>query len=437
MKNILKKLIPEKLFLIYHFILAFLGATRYGFPANRMLVIGVTGTKGKTSTANYIWSALMAGGIKTGMISTANIRIGEKEFVNDFHMTMPGRWNIQRLMSEMRNAGCTHCVIETTSEGIKQFRNLFVYYDIAVFTNLTPEHLPSHGGSFDEYREMKGKLFSGLTKHRKTINGKNVEKTIIANKDSEFVDYYMGFPADKKISFSVNQLADVRAEKVIESKDGVDFTVGTSSFHLGILGGFNAYNALPSIIIGRMFGISDIKIANGLRELIIIPGRMEVIDEGQKFHVIVDYAHEKKSIGFVLKTANLIKNAGSRTIILLGAEGGGRDKSKRPIMGELAAKLADFVVVSNVDPYDDDPVPILEDIATSAEKNGKIRGQDLYVIADRRDGIRKALALAQSGDVVLLTGKGAEQAMIIGGKSIPWDDRVVVREELKANIVGY
>ena len=190
------------------------------------------------------------------------------------------------------------------------------------------------------------------------------------------------------------------------------------------------YNALPAIAIGRLLGISDDCIKKGLNNLRLIPGRMEVIKEGQPFTLIVDYAHEKQSITGVLKTANAMKKPDAKTIILLGAEGGGRDKAKRPIMGELAGKMADYLVVSNVDPYEDDPTEIVEDIAVVAEKFGKVRNKDLFVIEDRRAGISKALSLAKAGDIVLITGKGAEQSMIIGGKSIPWDDRVIVKEEL-------
>jgi UDP-N-acetylmuramoyl-L-alanyl-D-glutamate--2,6-diaminopimelate ligase len=177
--------------------------------------------------------------------------------------------------------------------------------------------------------------------------------------------------------------------------------------------------------------MNDSIIRNGLMGLEVIPGRMEQINEGQPYTVIVDYAHEKQSMTNVLNTAKQMRKPGARTIILLGAEGGGRDKSKRPIMGELSARLADYVIVTNVDPYEDDPQEILEDIATVAEKFGKKRGTDLFVIEDRREGIRKALSLAQAGDVVLITGKGAEQSIVIGGVRSAWDDRKVVREELR------
>lgn len=431
MKKLIKKLLPKQLLYLYHYLLAMCATIYFGFPSKKMIVIGVTGTKGKTSAINFIWSCLTASGHKTGIITTANIRIGDQEFLNKYHMTMPGRFVIQGKMAEMVRAGCTFCIVETTSEGIKQFRHAGIHYDIGVFTNLSPEHLPSHDGSFEKYKQMKAKMFAALSLHPKKIVGKSIEKVIIANADSEHADFYLNHKADKKITFGISKPADVSALAVQETGSGVTFKIGSTDFELGILGKFNVYNALPGIIIARLFGASDAEIARGLLDLKIIPGRMEKIIEGQDFTVLVDYAHEKQSITNVLQTANNMKPAGTKTIIALGAEGGGRDTAKRAIMGELSAKMADFVVVTNVDPYEDDPKKILEDIATVAEKFGKVRGKDLFVVEDRRAGIHQALKLARTGDVVLITGKGAEQSIMIGGESAPWDDRVVVREELR------
>jgi UDP-N-acetylmuramoyl-L-alanyl-D-glutamate--2,6-diaminopimelate ligase len=431
MKKLLKKLLPEKFVLFYHYCLAIFAALYYGFPSKKMIVIGVTGTKGKTSTVNFIWSCLMAGGYKTGIISTANIRIGNKEFLNKYHMTMPGRFTIQRIIAQMLKSGCQFCIVETTSEGIKQYRHVGIYYDIAVFTNLSPEHLEAHDGSFEKYKQTKAKMFAQLFSHKKVVDGKIIEKIIIANKDSEYADYFLNFRADRKITFALKNKADYVAGNIQETNTGVSFEVAKVIFKIGIWGKFNVYNALPAIIVCRLLGISDDLLSQGLAELQTIPGRMEKIDEGQNFMVLVDYAHEKESISNVLQTANNMKKAGAKTIILLGAEGGGRDKAKRPIMGELAAKMADYVVVSNVDPYEDDPKQILEDIAVSSEKFGKVRNKNLFVIEDRRLGIKRALLLAKANDVVLITGKGAEQSIVIDGKRSAWDDRSVVKEELK------
>ena len=432
MKRVLKRFAPEALLSIYHYGVALAAAVRYGFPSRHIVTIGITGTKGKTSTTNFIWSCLSAGGIQTGIITTANIRIGDREILNAYHMTMPGPFTIQRLLREMVRAGCTHCVIETTSEGLKQHRDTGLQYDIAVFTNLFPEHLPSHGGSFEAYKEMKGKMFASLRSHpRKVVRHKQVEKIIIANAGSEHAPYFLAFPADCKVTFAVGTKADYAAQDIRSSATGVAFKVEGTEFRLSIPGAFNVSNALPAIIISRLAGIDDASIARGLEMLTLIPGRMERIEEGQKFTVFVDYAHEGESMRNVLETAAAMRAPGGKIIVLLGAEGGGRDKAKRPIMGKLTGTMADYIVVSNVDPYDDDPQEILEDIARAAEGEGKKRDTDLFVIEDRRAGIQKALSLAGAGDIVLITGKGAEQSMVLGGKSLPWDDRTVVREELQ------
>jgi len=432
MKKALRSLVSERLLSLYHYGVGLAAAVRYGFPSRQIVIIGITGTKGKTSTANFIWSCLSAGGIHAGILTTANIRIGDREILNAYHMTMPGPFTIQRLLRQMVDAGCTHCVIETTSEGLKQHRNVGIQYDIGVFTNLFPEHLPSHGGSFDAYKEMKGKMFSSLRAHpNKIIGRKQVEKVIIGNAASEHLPYFLAFLADNKITFAVEKKADYTATDVRSSDSGVAFRVGSAEFKLSIPGAFNVSNALPAIIISRLANIDDASITRGLASLSIIPGRMERIEEGQKFTVFVDYAHEGESMRNVLETAAAMRAPGGKIIVLLGAEGGGRDKAKRPIMGKLTGTMADYVVVSNVDPYDDDPQEILEDIARAAEDAGKKRGVNLFIIEDRRAGIQKALSLAQSGDIVLITGKGAEQSMVLGGRSIPWDDRAVVREELQ------
>ena len=431
-KSKIKKLIPERLISFYHFCLAALAAFYYGFPSKKMIVIGVTGTKGKTSAANFIWSVLNAAGFKTGLIGTANIRIGDIEMLNKYHMTMPGRFILQGLLERMIKAGCKYCIVETTSEGIKQWRHYGIFYDIAVFTNLSPEHLPSHGNSFEKYKAAKGKMFAVLTKsNHKIINGKKIEKIIIANYDDLHKEYFLNFPADKKITFGTIEGANFQADKIRNTKDSLEFFVGSMPYEINILGKFNVYNALPAVAIGSVFSVSIEQIREGLKSLKNIPGRMEKIDEGQNFTVFVDYAHEREGMSAVLETVGEIAvEAMSKVIVLLGAEGGGRDKAKRPVLGEISAKKADFVVISNVDPYEDDPKEICEDIAVAAEKFGKVRDKNLFIIENRREGIRKALSLANKNDVVLITGKGAEQSIIIGGKRYPWDDRIVVREEL-------
>jgi UDP-N-acetylmuramoyl-L-alanyl-D-glutamate--2,6-diaminopimelate ligase len=435
LKNFIRKLTPEPLLLGYHLVLAKMASGRYGNPSQKLYVIGITGTKGKTSTANFVWSVLKAAGIKTGQIGTANIRLGDREMLNEYHMTMPGPFVLQRMLKQMVDAGCTHVVMEVTSEGIKLHRHVGIIFDCAVFTNLTPEHLPSHGGSFENYKNTKGKLFASLMEHVKQLNGKYVKRVSIVNNDDEHKDFFENFPADTKITYGIKTPADVHAHDIHDSDRGVDFKIGLEPFALAVLGAFNVYNALPAVAVAKSLHIPIDRIRVGLANLKVIDGRMQKIEEGQNFTVIVDYAHEKVSMNAVLDTAKNMA-AGRKVIVLLGAEGGGRDKAKRAHMGEAAAKKADYVIVSNVDPYDDDPQEIIHDIANAAVAAGKIIGQNLFREPDRRKGIAKALNLAQPGDIVLITGKGAEQSMIIGGQTIPWDDRVVVKEELQKYLRG-
>ncbi len=260
-KSKIRKLVPEKFISLYHFCLAAAAGFYYGFPSKKMIVIGVTGTKGKTSAANFIWSILDAAGYSTGLLGTANIRIGDIELSNKYHMTMPGRFILQGLLKKMASAGCKYCVVEKTSEGIKQWRHQGIYYDIAVFTNLSPEHLQAHGGSFENYKIAKGKMFAALTagKH-KIIDGKKIEKIIIANCDSPHAEYYLSFRADKKLTFGLSEGVDFRAREIKNTSNGLSFLVGANSYSINILGDFNVYNALPAIVIGSALGILDDKI---------------------------------------------------------------------------------------------------------------------------------------------------------------------------------
>lgn len=429
-KKIIKKILPERALSFYHYIVTGSATLFYGLPSKKMIVIGVTGTKGKTSTSNFIWSALTAGGKKVGMITSANIRIGKEEKINNYHMTMLGRFKNQKMIKKMKEKGCEIVIIETTSEGLKQHRDNGVYYDVAIFTNLSPEHLPSHGGSFENYKKMKGKMFDKLSTE-KNIDGEKIEKVIIANEDDEHSSYFLDFESDKKVTFSLEANSNYKAENISEKEDGVDFTLGDDNFEIKICGRFNVYNALPAIALCDLFQIDREKAVEGINNLKKIPGRMEKIKKDQDFTVFVDYAHEQKSIKKALETVKNLKDEQGRVIVLLGAEGGGRDESKRPLMGEISGELADYVIVSNVDPYETDPQEIAEEIALAAERKGKEKGESLFVIEERKKGIRKALSLAEKGDMVLITGKGAEQSITVDGETRQWDDREVIREELE------
>lgn len=448
MKRFLRKLAPAKSLDLYHRLLSWCAAVISGHPSERLITIGVTGTNGKSTTANFIAAILERAGYKVGLTTTVNFRIAGRDRLNDTKMTMLGRFRLQRMLSEMVRAGCRYAIIETSSEGIKQHRHRGINYDVAVFTNLTPEHVESHGG-FENYKRAKGELFAKLSRDKtKTINGQAVAKTIVANLASEHAPYFLAFRANKKFGFfapppksaaeppqlAAWPLAIVKALDVSLAPDRSAWSVRGTRFSLNLPGLFNVENALAAIAVGLSQGIDLAVMAEALAAVPGVPGRLEKISCGQPFSVLVDYAPEPESFRKLYDVVALMEKR--RIIHVLGSTGGGRDVSRRPILGRLAAEGADIVIVTNEDPYDDDPMAIIEDVARGAEAAGKIRGRDLITILDRRQAIEKAVASAQPGDLVIITGKGAEQAMVVAdNKKIPWDDRRVVREALE--LMGY
>ena len=432
MKNIIKKIIPEKILIRYHYCIAHVASWWYGYPSRKMAVIGITGTKGKTSTANFIWSVLSAGGYKTGLIGTANIRTGDKEIMNPYHMTMPKPFVLQRILRDMYRAGCTHVIMEATSEGMKLGRHIGIDFDIGIFTNLTPEHLPNHGGSFEKYKEAKSALFKSLATKKnkqKKIVGKVIPTYSIINVDDINSTYYASL-FSKVITYGISG-GMTQATHIEQHTTTTTFTIGSIPYTIAIPGVFNVLNALPAIVVGTLFAIDSKVIGQGIASLILIPGRMESISSGQPFSVFVDYAHEKTSMNAVLDTMNLIKkDPQSKIIILFGAQGGGRDKEKRKWMGLASGEKADIVILTSDDSYEEKPESIISDIAKFVREKGKIDNRDLFCISDRRLAIRKAFEIARTNDIVVLAGKGSEQLMITNHGNIPWDDRIVAREEL-------
>ncbi len=444
-KSLIKNIISEEILLNYHAVKSNFASVLYGNPSKKMKVIGITGTKGKSTAANFVWSVLQQNGIKTGLIGTANIRIGNKELPNTSHMTMPGSMEMQSLLAKMQKAKCEVVVMEVTSEGIKQHRNENIQYSIGMFTNLSPEHLPAHNNSFEEYKNTKKKFFTQLKNQNSEL--------IVVNNDNEFSHEFLEENIQKKVTVSMkakeklkNVNENIFAEITNITPDKTFFSVNNSEkYALKIGGDKNVENALLAVAVGKHFGLSAQQIQVGFDSLSVIPGRMERINEGQDFSVFVDYAHEKLSMNFILTTARAcVKENNGKVIVLLGAEGGGRDRAKREIMGRQVGKNpkengADFVIVSNVDPYEDDPTEIAEGIAIFAEEEGKIRNENLFVIEDRRSGIKKALELGKENknNIVFITGKGSEQSIVIGGVSSFWDDRIVVREEIKKILKKY
>jgi UDP-N-acetylmuramoyl-L-alanyl-D-glutamate--2,6-diaminopimelate ligase len=430
-KKIIKKITPKFFLSFYHFALAYIGAFLYGFPSRRMVIIGVVGTRGKTTVGNLLWGCLTAAGYKVGLTGTANIRIGNFEEMNPFHMTMPGRFALQKYLKKMADEGCQFAIVETPSEGVEQSRHKGIFYDVAVLTNLYPEYLAVHNWDFERCKEMDEVIFKTLiTQPKKILNNDPAKKIIVVNADLAEKEMFLRHAADIKVTYGIEKSADIHAENIKTEGLRSSFTIEGLPYKLGIIGSYNVQNALAAIATCFALHIKPEFIQKGI-QMHSIPGRMEEINEGQSFFTFVDYAHDAVSLESALKSLCEEKKKTQKLIVVFGGQGGGRDVKKLPIMGEVSAQLADTVIITTDDPFDDDPAVIAEKISAGAEKNKKIKGESLFLIPDRREAIQKALSMASDGDIVLITGKGAEQSMVVKGKKIPWDDRKITREELK------
>jgi len=403
MMGVLRKVTPSFLLSRYHLLLAFAGALLYGFPSYSMVVIGVTGTNGKSTTVDMISRILKEAGFKTASLSSIRFQVGEQEERNKLKMTMPGRFAIQQFLKEAKDKGCTHVVLEVTSEGILQHRHRFIDFDAAVFTNLSPEHIERHG-SFENYKAAKGKLFAA------------VKKVHVINGDDEHAGFFLSFPAENTVTYSFGK-GDVEGKELRSNERGVSFSLEGTVISLPLLGAFNASNALGAIATVKTQGISVATAKEALAKIDKVPGRMEEV-VSSPFRVIVDYAFTPAALELVYQTLK----TGNKLICVLGAAGGGRDRWKRPVLGKIASKHCNTVIITNEDPYQEDPVQIMKEVAEGT--NGKAT-----IIEDRREAVAAALRVAKSGDTVVITGKGSEDSIAQKGKKIPWDDREVAREE--------
>ncbi|KKS26162.1 MAG: UDP-N-acetylmuramyl-tripeptide synthetase [Parcubacteria group bacterium GW2011_GWA2_42_11] len=421
MKKLLKKLIPDFILYWYHWKWALMGALIYGFPSRQLKVIGVTGTKGKSTVVFLAGNILKDAGKKVGWISSLTINDGKKEVMNPYHMTMPGRFFVQKTLRQMVKNGCEYALVEVTSEGIKQSRHRFIKWAGAVFTNLAPEHLEAHGG-FEQYRVAKMKLFSAVAK--------NPESFGVYNLDDENVQYFLKHEVKNKFGYTLksNPQSILNVKNVQLSASGSEFETNDVKFKTNLLGEFNVYNCVAAAAIGLACGVPLEISAAALGKIKAIPGRLEIINEGQDFMVVVDLAHTPDSFAKVFKLFKEL--SGGRIISVFGSAGGGRDKWKRPELGRIASENSDLIIICNEDPYDENPSQILSEI-----KSGIFSSQfpvpNLFEIQDRRNAIAKALSLARQGDIVLILGKGTEQTYVEGNKKIAWDDRIAVRKELK------
>lgn len=421
-KSVIRKAVPRWVISGYHLLWAVAANVAYGFPSRKIIVIGVTGTNGKSTTANLIARLLEGDGVQTGLMTTVNYKVGGREWLNDTRMTMLGRFSLQRMLRDMVRAGCRYAVVETSSEGLMQNRHRGVRYDVAVFTNLTPEHLEAHGG-FENYKKDKGKLFASLEKYpHKVIGGAAVKKAIVTNADDEHGEYFASFAADEHYSYSLKN-----ASAIAYSITGTEFTADGQRYAMRLVGEFNVYNALAAIRVASHCGVTPQQAAQRLARVQTVPGRMELIDEGQDFTVLVDYAHDEESFHQLFSTLALFEK--NRIIHVFGSAGGVRDHAKRPRLGAFSAAHADVTIITDEDSYDEPVEKILREVAAGA--SGKREGTDLFLIPDRAQAIAAACGMARPGDLVLITGKGAEQSIKSGGTVRPWDDRTAAKSALR------
>lgn len=402
-KDFIKKFIPPFLLDFYHLGLAFLGAVIYRFPSRNLVVIGVTGTKGKSTVVDFCHRIFQAAGFKVASLSSIRFKINNKEKPNLLKMTMPGRFQIQKFFRQALNQGCQYMVLEVTSEGISQHRHEFIRFNAAVFTNLSAEHIERHG-SFENYKKAKGKLFSVT---------KNIH---IINVEDENAKYFLQFPARKKITYGLSQ-GDINNKNI--------------KLQLQLPGEFNIYNALAAIGVGLSQGISLEICRKAIEKTAGIPGRMETVVE-KPFKVIVDYAHIPDALEKVYQTLNNLTPEAyglkPKLICVLGSAGGGRDKWKRPEMGKIAANYCDKIILTNEDPYDENPEEIISQIEAGIYKKEKV-----LKIIDREEAIKTAVSLVKEGEGVIFTGKGSESSIhLAGGKKIPWNEKEKVLEALKS-----
>lgn len=414
LKTVAKKVMPEFAVGGYHFLMALAAAAYCRFPSRKIKVIGVTGTNGKSTTAIMIAAILTQAGFKVAVSSSIEFRIGGRVWKNRSRMTMPGRFVLQKFLRRAADENCRYAVVEVSSEGIAQHRHRFIRFEAAALTNLTPEHIESHGG-FDNYRAAKGKFFAAC---------RNIH---VINGDDPNCEFFAAFPAARRYVYGIRHSFSDRigAKKITATR--AEFSLGGSSFEsegvafkLRLPGEFNIYNALAAIAVARSQGVPPEACRAALESIGTIPGRMEKVFAGD-FEVLVDYAVTPDSLEKAYETAR--RGLAGKLICVLGACGGGRDRWKRPVMGHLAQKYCDRVFVTSEDPYDEDPGRIIQEIADAAAN--AIR------ITDRKEAIHRALAAAKHGDRVIITGKGCEDSMCLAaGRKIPWSDKDIVLEYL-------
>ncbi|MBN2005922.1 MAG: UDP-N-acetylmuramoyl-L-alanyl-D-glutamate--2,6-diaminopimelate ligase [Anaerolineae bacterium] len=412
--------------------LGWLHAAWHGFPSRALELIGVTGTDGKTTTVNLLYAMLSAAGLPTGMVSTVNARIGDVTLDTGLHTTTPSSGNVQQYLAQMVSAGMTHAILETTSEGLAQQRLAGCDFDVAVVTNITHEHITAHG-TWEAYRDAKAMLFRGLASAARKPGQSKI--AVLNADDSGSYDYLRAIPVESTLVYSLNSpSADVTARDMVFTPQGLRFVLhsswGSVDIASTLVGAYNVSNILAAASAALALGASPDAVAEGVTAVQGVPGRMECIDEGQDFLAVVDFAHTPNALQVTLQAARDMTGPGGRTIVAFGSAGL-RDREKRRMMGEVAGKLADLIVLTAEDPRTESLDSILEEMAQGVLKSPRREGVDFWRVPDRGAALLFAVQLARPGDIVLACGKGHEQSMCFGTVEYPWDDRAALRSALQ------
>ena len=429
LRKIVKSLIPRKLFRAIepygHLAESILWNVAEGFPTRGLKVIGVTGTDGKTTTSTMIYTMMNEAGVKTGLMTTIGYGTPGNWRNNMVHMTtMPTRAMLKRI-KQLKAEGAEWLVLETTSHALAQYRVWGVRYSVAVMTNVTHEHLDYHG-TFERYKAAKLKLFRAVGSWRGGLRA-----GIVNADDAAAAEFVAAVP--RSISYGI-KAGSLRPTGVVSSADGSEFDTEYQGkkLHLrvNLPGEFNVLNALAAAGVGLTVGLTPEQIEKGLAALDGVPGRLTTVDEGQDFAVIVDFAHTPASFEKILTQMRPLTKG--RLIVMFGSAGR-RDETKRAVQGRFAGQLADLVIVTEEDNRDVDGAGIMEQIAGGAEAAGKTRGENLLLVSDRSEAIRRAVDLATPGDTVLLLGKGHETTIERADGEHPWDEVAEARAALRAS----
>ncbi len=407
--------------------LAWMAAAACGYPARKLRVIGVTGTDGKTTTVNLIWSILQAAGHRAGMISTVNARIGELMLDTGLHTTTPDAPDLQKYLAQMVDANLEYVVLEATSHGLAQHRVTGAEQDVAVVTNITHEHLDYHR-DYDGYRAAKAMLFRGLsTAFRKP----DVPKIAVLNRDDISYALLEPIPADARLVYGLSAGVDVWAEDIACENEYSSFRVftpdGKFQVRTSLVGQFNVYNILAATAVGISQHVPLERIQQGIQSVRGVIGRMERVERGQDFTVLIDFAHTPNALERALQAARSMTTG--QVIVVFGCAGL-RDVYKRDMMGRHAGRLADRVVITAEDPRTESLDEIMAAIAAGCEAEGKREGESYWRIANRAEAIQFAVDLAQPGDLVMTAGKGHEQSMCFGTTEYPWSEHAAVEKAL-------